>query len=303
MIKSMTGYGKAECTLSDNSKVTIEIRTLNGKNADISIKSLLVPKEKELELRQFLADRFHRGTIDVFINSAAASPATAATASASAPQKTINASIFKKHFVELKNIAKELNIKAEGNSDTLIMSAVLKMPDVIESKNSDLSEEDWKVVNSSISEATEKANIYRDTEGKALYSDVTKRVALIMEYLEDVKKEDAKRVPSIKERLISKIGDLGIAADENRLEQEMVFYIEKLDINEEKVRLAQHCNYFLQTIDSEEFAGKKLGFILQEMGREINTMGSKANDAAIQKLVVKMKDELEKIREQSLNIL
>lgn len=299
MIKSMTGYGKAECTLSDNSKVTIEIRTLNGKNADISIKSFLVPKEKELSVRQFLTDRFHRGTIDVFINSAAASAAT----TAAAPQKTINASIFKKHFVELKNIAKELNIKAEGNSDTLIMSAVLKMPDVIESKSSEISEEDWKVINNAIEKAAEKTNVYRETEGKALYADVTKRISLIMEYLEEVKKEDVKRVPAVKERLKSKIGDLGIAADENRLEQEMVFYIEKLDINEEKVRLAQHCKYFMQTIDNEEFAGKKLGFILQEIGREINTMGSKANDAAIQKLVVKMKDELEKIREQSLNIL
>jgi uncharacterized protein (TIGR00255 family) len=189
----------------------------------------------------------------------------------------------------------------------------MKLPDVLQTKEQVISEADWQQITETIHTATDKLNNYRDTEGKALYADVTKRVGNIEAFLEEIKKQDVTRVPAIKERLKAKIAEAGIPSDPNRLEQEIVFYVEKLDINEEKVRLAQHCKYFMQTIDgeadiaassgTEEYPGKKLGFIIQEMGREINTIGSKANDAEIQKFVVRMKDELEKIREQSMNIL
>ena len=173
----------------------------------------------------------------------------------------------------------------------------------METRPYELSDEDWAKIDKAISQAIKKLNSYRETEGTALLEDVLSRVANIMSCLEQVKELDVKRVPAIKERLRQKIDKAGIEANPERLEQEIVFYVEKLDINEEKVRLAQHCKYFMDTVMKDPLAGKKLGFIVQEMGREINTLGSKANDAAIQALVVRMKDELEKIREQSLNIL
>jgi uncharacterized protein YicC (UPF0701 family) len=343
MVKSMTGYGKAECTLSDNSKVTVEIRTLNGKSADINFKSNFAPKDKELEIRQYLTQQLHRGTIDFSINQ---------TAGDSAAQKTINKEIFEQYYDQLKNLQdfhKSAGFIGTGEepvdeavsgrthdsscctngqeypsytSDSVLMAAVMKLPDVLQTREQVISEADWQQITETIHTATDKLNNYRDTEGKALYADVTKRVGNIESFLEEVKKQDVTRVPAIKERLKAKIAEAGIPSDPNRLEQEIVFYVEKLDINEEKVRLAQHCKYFMQTIDgeadataaatgssaaaaagAEEYPGKKLGFIIQEMGREINTIGSKANDADIQKYVVRMKDELEKIREQSMNIL
>jgi uncharacterized protein (TIGR00255 family) len=334
MVKSMTGYGKAECSLSDNSKVTVEIRTLNGKSADINFKSNFAPKDKELEIRQYLTQQLHRGTIDFSINQ---------TAGDSAAQKTINKEIFEQYYDQLKNLqefhksagfigtgeepvdeavsgrAHDSSCCTNGQeypsytSDSVLMAAVMKLPDVLQTKEQVISEADWQQITETIHTATDKLNNYRDTEGKALYADVTKRVGNIEAFLEEIKKQDVTRVPAIKERLKAKIAEAGIPSDPNRLEQEIVFYVEKLDINEEKVRLAQHCKYFMQTIDgeadiaassgTEEYPGKKLGFIIQEMGREINTIGSKANDAEIQKFVVRMKDELEKIREQSMNIL
>lgn len=339
MVKSMTGYGKAECTLSDNSKVTVEIRTLNGKSADINFKSNFAQKDKELEIRQYLVQQLHRGTIDFSMNQ---------TAGESAAQKTINKEVFEQYYDQLKNLqdfhksagfigtgeepvdeavsgrTHDSSCLANGHvynvqeypsytSDSILMSAVMKLPDVLQTKAQVISEADWQQITETIHIAADKLNIYRDTEGKALYADVTKRVGNIESLLEEVKKQDVTRVPAIKERLKAKITEAGIPSDPNRLEQEIVFYVEKLDINEEKVRLAQHCKYFMQTIDgeadiaaasgAEEYPGKKLGFIIQEMGREINTIGSKANDAEIQKFVVRMKDELEKIREQSMNIL
>jgi len=350
MVKSMTGYGKAECILSDNSKVTVEIRTLNGKSADINFKSNFTPKDKELEIRQYLTQQLHRGTIDFFINQ---------TAGDSGAQKTINKEVFEQYYDQLRHLqdfhksagfigdgeepvdeavsgrTPDGSRGARGNSfccgdqvypshtsDSILMSAVLKLPDVLQTKEQVISDADWQQITETISIATGKLNNYRDTEGKALYADVTKRVGNIEVLLEEVKKQDVTRVPAIKERLKAKIAEAAIPSDPNRLEQEIVFYLEKLDINEEKVRLAQHCKYFMQTINgeadtataatgvsgtaaigAEEYPGKKLGFIIQEMGREINTIGSKANDAEIQKFVVRMKDELEKIREQSMNML
>lgn len=288
MVKSMTGYGKGECTLSDHSKITVEIKSLNGKNADINFKSQIIPKDKELEIRKLLAEKLVRGSIEFSINQEMKSGTV---------RRQINETLAKSLLAQAKKVA---GAKADENT---LLAAVLRMPEVLEVKEKPLSAADMAKIDRAVEAAVKKINSYRETEGKALYKDVTKRVANILKCLEQVKKEDGRRVPAIKERLRQKVEKSGIAVDGNRLEQEIVFYVEKLDINEEKVRLAQHCKYFMETIDSDSLAGKKIGFIVQEMGREINTLGSKANDAVIQSLVVKMKDELEKIREQSLNIL
>ena len=290
MIRSMTGYGKGECTLADHSKVVVEIKSLNGKNADISFKSQIVPKDKELEIRKLLAAELVRGSIDFSLTLEMKNPTA---------NKQINTNAALSILEQIKKI-QEFN---DSLSKAFLMASIVRMPDVLESKQYEISASDWAKIDKAIESAIKKINTYRTAEGKALTADVTGRVNNILACLEEVKALDVKRVPAIKERLRQKIDKAGIEANPERLEQEIVFYVEKLDINEEKVRLAQHCKYFMDTLKKDPLAGKKLGFIVQEMGREINTLGSKANDATIQALVVKMKDELEKIREQSLNIL
>lgn len=294
----MTGYGKAECSLS-NVKIIIEVRSLNGKNADINIKTQLIPRDKEIEIRQLLAERLHRGTIDLFANY---------EQNGTENTKSINRDVFKSYYNQVVELLAESNnifpIELEKTRNELeLTSAILKLPDIVETKKQELSEVDWQNFSNAIAEAIASLDKFREKEGTILYADVTKRVALIESYVKEVEKYENERTEAIKERIKSRIAELQIQPDENRLEQEIIFYIEKLDINEEKVRLRQHCKYFMETIDKESYPGKKLGFIAQEMGREINTMGSKANHAQIQQWVVKMKDELEKIKEQSLNIL
>ena len=290
----MTGYGKAECVLPD-SKITIEIRSLNGKNADISIKSSLIPREKEMGIRQYIAKELQRGNIDLF----ATYEQNAATQA-----KQINMELAKDYYRQISALGTEVGacaLQSQNPNDLLAM--ILRMPDVVETKKQEMTDETWAPLEEAIHNAVAALNDFRAQEGEILFKDVTSRVALIESYVEEVEKHEQERVQAVKERIHSRIAELGINPDENRLEQEIVFYVEKLDINEEKVRLRQHCKYFMETINSEPYPGKKLGFIAQEMGREINTMGSKANHAEIQKWVVKMKDELEKIKEQSLNIL
>ena len=282
----MTGYGKAECILPE-SKITIEIRSLNGKNADISIKSSLIPREKEMEVRQYIAKELQRGNIDLFAT---------IEQNAAEQAKHINKEIFNSYIAQINELG------TDYSQDTLLQT-VLRLPDVIETKKQEMTEETWAPLEEAIHNAVAALNDFRTQEGEILYKDVTSRVALIESYVKEVEKHEQERVQAVKERIHNRIAELGINPDENRLEQEIVFYVEKLDINEEKVRLRQHCKYFMETINSEPYPGKKLGFIAQEMGREINTMGSKANHAQIQQWVVKMKDELEKIKEQSLNIL
>ena len=286
MVRSMTGYGKAECALPGG-KITIEIRSLNGKNADISIKSSLIPREKEMSVRQFIAAELQRGNIDLFATM---------EQNAAEQAKQINKEIFSSYVAQIKELGCQF-------SDDAILQTVLRLPDVIETKKQEITEETWKPLEEAIHNAVAALNDFRAKEGEILYNDVTSRVALIESFVAEVEKFEASRVEAVKERIKARIDELGITPDANRLEQEIVFYVEKLDINEEKVRLRQHCKYFMETINSEPYPGKKLGFIAQEMGREINTMGSKANHADIQKWVVRMKDELEKIKEQSLNIL
>lgn len=294
MIKSMTGYGKAE-TMLESGKITVEIRSLNGKTADISIKTQLLPKDKEMAVRRKIADVLQRGNIDFFI---AYEPNAAESA------KQINIGMALGYLGQIKELCGML---PEGNGlmeQSDLISAVLRMPDVLDCKKQEvITEENWPAVEECIGRALDNINAFRAQEGEVLYKDVTEKVANILSLSKQVETYEKERVAAVREKILSRFAELKMEPDQSRLEQEMIFYIEKLDINEEKVRLRQHCSYFLDTIGNDPCPGKKLGFIAQEMGREINTTGSKANHTEIQKIVVKMKDELEKIKEQSLNIL
>ena len=292
MILSMTGYGKSEAIL-ESGKLVIEFRSVNGKSSDINIKSPFLPKEREMEVRKRIADALHRGSIDMFITW---EPNAADSA------RTINEELALAYYAQIQSLAEKMG-RSASNPETLL-DTVLRMPDVIETKKSDVvTEDNWPLVSKAIDEALQRICDYRAKEGEALYKDVTSRVAKILELENEVESYEAERIEAVKEKLLKNIAELGARPDKERFEQELVYYVEKLDINEEKVRLRQHCKYFMDTIDGEPYPGKKLGFIIQEMGREINTTGSKANHASIQKCVVRMKDELEKIREQSMNIL
>ncbi|MBQ6577554.1 MAG: YicC family protein [Bacteroidales bacterium] len=296
MIKSMTGYGKAEAIL-ETGKITFEIRTLNSKNADINIKTPLLPKDKEIGIRQKIANSLQRGTIDFY---ATWEPNAADSG------KKINADLMKGYYNEILSIRKELPgfFTPQDRENNELLCSILRIPDVIDTKKSDvITEENWPIVEKAIDKALEAVNAYREKEGKVLYEDVTSRVRNILSLYDEVETFEGERIGTVKAKLQKNLEELAQKVDPVRFEQEMIFYLEKLDINEEKVRLRQHCAYFMDTIDSEPYPGKKLGFIIQEMGREINTTGSKANHAGIQKCVVRMKDELEKMREQSMNIL
>lgn len=287
----MTGYGKAEASLKAG-KLTIEIRTLNGKTADVNIKSTLLPKDKELIVRQMLAEKLHRGTIDFFVTFEANAVSSA---------KHINADLAEEYFRQITTLGDKLGIQVDT---ALYMNSILRFPDVIDNTRQDIiTEENWPEVEAAVEKAIENTNEFRAREGAALYKDVTGRVNNILKLEEEVETFEEERIAAVRSKIEKAISDLLLKPDQSRFEEEMIYYLEKLDINEEKVRLRQHCKYFMDTIDGEDFPGKKLGFIIQEMGREINTTGSKANHAGIQKVVVRMKDELEKIREQSMNIL
>lgn len=293
----MTGYGKAE-TILKSGKLTIEIKSLNGKNADISIKSALLPKDKELTVRQILAQRLQRGNIDLFLTFEANAAETA---------KEINADLVMSYYRQIMEINTRIGqeFPFTDNADAAhLLGQIIRFPDVMEQKKQDIiNEGNWDQVLSCFNEALDRICEYRAAEGKSLYADVTAKVKNILDFIPQIETYEKERVAAVKERLTARLAELNAVADQNRLEQEMIYYIEKLDINEEKVRLRQHCKYFMETIDNDPYPGKKLGFIAQEMGREINTTGSKANHSEIQKIVVRMKDELEKIKEQSLNIL
>ncbi|MGM9761242.1 MAG: YicC family protein [Candidatus Cryptobacteroides sp.] len=294
MIYSMTGYGKAEALLSGG-KLTIEIRTLNGKTADINIKSQILPKDKELEIRSRIAAALVRGTIDVYLS-------WEADASASARQ--INLDIARSYLQGAGELADGMGLSVDDSLRGALLCSVIRMPEVAEARKGELfTEEDLVRIDEALNRCLEMVEDYRRKEGQVLYGDVTSRVANILKLYDGVESFEAERAENMRAKILKAAEDLGVKLDKERFEQEMIFYIEKYDINEEKVRLRQHCKYFMDTIDSEPYPGKKLGFIIQEMGREINTTGSKANHSGIQKLVVQMKDELEKIREQSMNIL
>ena len=292
----MTGYGKAEAIL-ETGKLTVEIRTLNGKSADISIKSSLLPKDKEILVRQKIADKLNRGTIDFFLSW---------EPNAASEAKTINEDLVVEYFRQVDKIRKDLSCASSDMADNVLLTSILRFPDVIDAgakKQEIINEDNWNVVEAAIDSAIDAVNDYRSREGVALYKDVTGRVQNILDLENRVESFEAERIETVRTKLLKSLEDLQQKPDPSRFEQEMIFYLEKYDINEEKVRLRQHCKYFMDTIDGEDKPGKKLGFIIQEMGREINTTGSKANHAGIQQTVVLMKDELEKIREQCMNIL
>ena len=295
MIRSMTGYGKAEVLL-EAGKVTVEIRSLNGKTADISLKTSLLPKDKEIAVRKKIADELQRGNIDMFMTF---EPNAAENA------KKINMDLAVQYYQQIEELAKKVGTSSlQINNPNDLIATILRMPEVMDAKKQDvITDENWPLVEGCINEAIAAINAFRTQEGEVLHKDVTGNVAKIMEYSQQVETFEKERVEAIREKILTRFAELKAEPDQSRLEQEMIFYIEKLDINEEKVRLRQHCRYFLETIETDPYPGKKLGFIAQEMGREINTTGSKANHTEIQKIVVKMKDELEKIKEQSLNIL
>jgi uncharacterized protein (TIGR00255 family) len=295
MIKSMTGYGKAEAIL-ETGKITVEIRSLNGKTADIGLKTSMLPKDKEIAVRQKIAAELYRGNIDLFITF---EPNAADSA------KKINMDLAMEYYQQICTLGGQIgavNLYTQNPNDLLAL--ILRMPEVMDAKKQDvITDENWPVVEACINEAIANINAFRSQEGEVLYKDVTSKVENILNYSAQVETFEAERVEAIREKILNRFAELKAEPDQSRLEQEMIYYIEKLDLNEERVRLRQHCKYFLDTLENEPNPGKKLGFIAQEMGREINTTGSKANHTEIQKIVVKMKDELEKIKEQSLNIL
>ena len=283
----MTGFGKAECILS-NKKISVEIKTLNSKHFDANVRIPSVYKSKEVGIRQQLNLALNRGKIDcsLFIEKMEGEP------SVKLDKKVITA-----YYTSLKSIAEQL-----GNTDEL-MSSVMRLPHVILTEKEEVEEDEWKEITKAIDQAIKAVNDYRLKEGNQLKLDFEQRIKTISTLLQSVEQIGKKRTKRIQLSIANQIKDLKLSVDENRFEQEMIYYLEKLDVTEEIIRLGIHLNYFSDVMNESNSQGKKLGFIGQEIGREINTIGSKANDADMQKLVVQMKDELEKIKEQLLNVL
>ena len=290
MIKSMTGFGKGEVSLP-NKKITVEVRSLNSKQLDLSVRMPGIYRQKEFDLRSAAAAAIQRGKADISVTVENTTVSTSAT---------VNKEIFAEYIRQVNDALTYSGVSAEYDA---IIPAVLRMPEVVSAQTENLSEEESAALMQALELALVQFNSFREQEGATLIADLLRRVDMIEEYKRQVEPYEATRAETIKNRIRENLAQLKVDVDTNRLEQEMIFYIEKLDITEEKVRLANHCNYFREVAASEEAVGRKLGFIAQEMGREINTLGSKANEANMQILVVKMKDELEKIKEQVLNIL
>lgn len=288
MIKSMTGFGKSQLSLGMKT-ILVDVRTLNSKQLDLNLRIPSAFREKEGEIRQEIGKALERGKVDVYLSyRLAGSTGTSA----------INHDLAKARFLELQQLANELNVQSAD-----LLGRVLMMPDVMAEQEEVLTDEEWLQVMEVLKSALNATDVFRTDEGAGLGKELLERVGNIEARLEETGTLDAERMVLMRERLLQKIADLKINADANRFEEEMIYYIEKLDINEEKQRLRTHCQYFRETLNQKESTGRKLGFIAQEMGREINTIGSKANHAGMQKLVVLMKDELEKIKEQLNNVL
>ena len=286
----MTGFGKGEAVCNDK-KFRVELRSVNSKQLDLNIKIPGKYRAAEAEVRAILTRELQRGKVDCFISFESSVTETSAH---------INREAFAAYAKELKEVCAMNSVTADGD---YFLSAILRMPDVITSEEQEVSEDELKAIIVAAEQAAEQLNAFRIQEGAILIADLLKRIDLIEQYRHEVEPYETARVDIIKSRIRENIEKLAIEVDNNRLEQEMIFYIEKLDITEEKVRLDNHCSYFREVAAEEDAPGRKLGFIAQELGREINTMGSKSNEANMQRLVVKMKDELEKIKEQVLNIL
>lgn len=286
----MTGYGKAECELSSK-KITIEIKSLNSKQLDINTRLPNIYKSKEIEVRKMISEKLIRGKVEMvlFYENLGEQSNT-----------SINQPIVRGYFEQMKSVYNDLDLEMSER----VIQSILRLPDTIKTEYEKLDEEDWAKILVVIEESLNNLDEFRIQEGKALETDILSQIENIMSLQEQVGPFEGERIERVKTKLVDALKDIqnNVQNDQNRFEQELIFYLERLDINEEKVRLGNHCKYFLETLNDEN-PGKKLGFISQEIGREINTMGSKANHAEIQKLVIHMKDSLERIKEQALNIL
>lgn len=285
MIQSMTGFGKSISQLP-NKKITVEIKSLNSKNLDLNARIPSQYREKELLLRNLISRSLSRGKVDFSVYVEITGEETTAA---------VNRAVVRKYMEQLREIV-------EGDETELLKMAV-RMPDALKTEREEIDEEEFRVIEAAVEEALKEINDFRSAEGKALEDELVQRAKNIQQLLQDVIAMDPERIAGVRERLLKGVAELKENVDENRFEQELVYYIEKFDITEEKVRLENHMSYFLETLKSADSNGKKLAFISQEMGREINTIGSKSNYAPMQQLVVQMKDELEKIKEQLLNVL
>lgn len=282
----MTGFGKA-CMQLPAKKITVEIKSLNSKNLDLNVRLPLTYREKELPLRNLLAQELERGKVDFSLYSEVTAEETSSK---------INGPVVLSYINQMRQII-------PGADETELMKMAVRMPDSLKVERVELDENEWAQIEAVIREALKNINEFRISEGTSLEKDFRKRVGNIRKYMHQVIELDEERIVAVKERLRNHLNELKLAVDENRYEQEVIYYLEKMDITEEKVRLEKHLDYFEETLERGEANGRKLGFIAQEMGREINTMGSKSNHAGMQKVVVMMKDELEKIKEQVLNVL
>ena len=290
MVKSMTGFGKGEAALQ-NKKITVEIRSLNSKQLDLGLRLPAVYRQSEYEIRNIIARTIQRGKVDVFV--------TVESQTVETPAR-INKEGFREYLHQMTDTLAFAGIDADYDA---IVPVIMRLPEVVSTETESISDEEHAALIAATEAAAARLDAFRMQEGAILIADLLGRVDRIESYKEEVVPFEKARTETIKARILDNLEKLQADVDRNRLEQEMIFYLEKLDITEEKVRLANHCRYFREVAAGEEGAGRKLGFIAQEMGREINTMGSKANESNIQILVVKMKDELEKIKEQVLNIL
>lgn len=290
MIRSMTGYGKATGDYKSKT-ISVEIKSLNSKFFDLNLRLPHPYKDKEMDLRSLFLKEAERGKMDVMITM---------ESDLSQQENLLNREIIKSLLTDLKAVKKEFSLP-----DDNLLQIVMQMPQVVNTDSDEADENEWKYISSMISQAIEKFNLFRQREGQNLQQDISLRMNLILQLLEQITPFEEGRINTVRSKLINSLKALGgnIETDKNRFEQELIYYLEKLDITEEKVRLAEHCRYFLSMLNDENNNGKKLGFLMQEIGREINTIGSKANDADIQRKVVEMKDEAEKIKEQLSNIL
>lgn len=289
MIRSMTGFGRAEDVVHDR-KVTVEVRSLNSKQLDLLLKLPAALKEHESELRQIIGEQVVRGKAEVFISTEALH---------AAKRTSFDTDLVRAYYDELRSIRD----KVAPDAGTDLFGHVLRMPDVANTTTDRFTEEEWSATLVLVHAAIQAHDAFRSSEGERLRTELAGRVDRIGTLLDQVDASDGGRVERTREKLRARLLDLQARVDQDRFEQELIFYLEKLDITEEKVRLRSHCTYFHETMAHEGPQGRKLGFITQEMGREINTLGSKANDASMQQVVVMMKDELEKIKEQVLNVL
>ena len=294
MIKSMTGFGKAEAAFGTK-KITVELRSLNSKQLDLNLRLPAVYRQAEYDIRRALTRALVRGKVDAFVTVESQRTETSAH---------INREAFAAYAAQLRDAAQAAGLEtAAAGWESAALQSILRLPDVVSTEAETVGEEELATLMATVETACARLDAFREQEGATLIADLLRRVDLIEGYTEQVVPFEQARTETVRARILDGVAKLKVDVDSNRLEQEMIFYIEKLDITEEKVRLANHCRYFREVAAEEEGAGRKLGFIAQEMGREINTMGSKANETNIQRLVVQMKDELEKIKEQVLNIL